>query len=156
MLTCLLQQKKHICCQCNSFMPFTCTHAEHFVFLIHVKIPARLCFTPAKINRNWNMISVLLRHMPLSPWRVFSTSSSSKLVRSQLCFRHICRLFQCSRKHAATRSCTSSLAPKGNHWKTSHTVHWHHIITVSHTQHTTTLPNGKNHSTVLKSFRVLF
>lgn len=32
----------------------------------------------------------------------FCTSSSSKLVRSQVCFRHICRLFQCSRKQAAT------------------------------------------------------
>lgn len=79
-----------------------------------------------------NVTSVLLGHVPLAPWRLFSTFSSSKLVRSQLCFRHICRLFQCSRKHAATRRHTEQ-----NHWKTSQTVYRRHIITVSHTQHTT-------------------
>ena len=44
-------------------------------------------------------------YLPIYAWSqmYFCTSSSSKLVRSQACFRHICRLFQCSRKQAATR-----------------------------------------------------
>lgn len=42
------------------------------------------------------------------------TSSSSKLVRSQLCFRHICRLFQCSRKQAAKRGHMKLISMKKN------------------------------------------
>lgn len=61
-------------------------------------------------------------------WMYFCTSSSSKLVRSHICFRHICRLFQCSRKQAATRRHTEEIfkycIPKIIGFKKIKNKHW--------------------------------
>lgn len=81
-------------------------------------------------------VSFLIRCVPPASWRVLSTSSSSKLVRSQLCFRHICRLFQCSRKHAATRSYTNQKHHNRPVKNITHCILTPHDY--SESQHTTT------------------